>query len=266
MATSAAEHRVTALDDDRMHQAAEILLKARREVMPIHELPEELRPHAIDEAYRLQDLVAEAMGMMGGWKVGFAGGDAEPVLSPMPLWGGFAKSGERIARSFKRLRGVEAEISFCLGNDLPRRAQPYTREEVTEAIGSMHPAIELLESAYFDIHKVDRLSLLGDMLANGGFVFGAGVPDWQKVDFASESVSVTVDGAVRYDGGSSNASGADLLRMVTWLANEGSSRTGGLYARQWITTGSWSGVTYAKSGSSVEVRFSRFGEVRLKFD
>jgi len=54
--------------------------------------------------------------------------------------------------------------------------------------------------------------------------------------------------------------------MVVWLANEGGHRTGGLKSGQWITTGSWSGKAFAKQGSSVEARFSRFGAVNLKFE
>lgn len=267
MATPAADHnRIPALDNDRMHQAAEILLRARREVMPIHELPLRLRPRTIDEAYSLQDIVALAMGVTGGWKIGASAPDATPVFSAMPLWGGYARSGDRIASAFKRLRGVEAEIAFCLGKDLPRRPKPYTREEVAGAIASAHPAIELLESAYFDPDKVDRFSLLGDLQMNGGFVHGAPVPDWQNYDLSQEAVTVNVDGTVRYEGRAGNPAGTDLLRLVTWLANEGSYRTGGLRSGQWITTGSWSGKTHANPGSTAEVRFSNFGEVHLKFD
>jgi 2-keto-4-pentenoate hydratase len=266
MLTSVADHKIPALDNDRMRQAAELLLKARREVMPIHELPVKLRPHTLNEAYCLQDIMAQAMGPIGGWKVGASAPDATPVFSAMPLWGGFAPSGARIAASFKRMRGVEAEIAFCLGKDLPRRTPPYTREEITEAIASAHPVIELLESAYIDILAVDRLSLLGDLQANGGFVHGAAAPDWQNLNLAEETVVVNIDGSVRYEGNSSNPAGTDLLRLVTWLANEGSYRTGGLLSGQWITTGTWSGKTDASAGSRVGVRFSRFGEVNLKFD
>jgi 2-keto-4-pentenoate hydratase len=266
MATSVSEHKVPALDNDRMHQAAEILLKARREVAPIPELPVKLRPHTLDEAYALQDVMALAMGAIGGWKVGAPAPDASPVFSAMPLWGGFAASGDRIAPSFRRLREVEAEIAFCMGKDLPRRAEPYTRDEVVDAIASAHPAIELLESAYVDILAVDRFSLLGDLQANGGFVYGAALPGWQSCNLAEETVTVTIDGAVRFEGKASNPAGTDLLRLVTWLANEGSYRTGGLKYGQWITTGSWSGKSPANAGSSVDVRFSRFGDVNLKFD
>lgn len=253
-------------DNDRMRQAAELLLKARREVTPIHELPGNLRPYALDEAYGLQDIMAQALSPIGGWKVGASTPDATPVFSAMPLWGGFATSGDRIAAAFRRLRGVEAEIAFQMGKDLPRRTRAYSREEVMNAIESAHPAIELLESAYSDVGKVDRFSLLGDLQMNGGFAHGAAVPDWRKYNLAEETVSVTLDGRKIFEATASNPAGTDLIRLVTWLANEGSYRTGGLKSGQWITTGSWSGKALANAGSKVEARFSHFGNVTLTFD
>ena len=266
MSTSALEHSISATDRDRMFQTAEILLKARREVTPVQNLPEPLRPHTLDEAYALQDIVAAAMGRIGGWKVGALSPDATPVFGPMPLLGGFAVSGSRIAPAFRRLRGVEAEIAFCLGEDLPPRHNPYTREEVFAAVASAHPAIELLESAYDDPDKVDRLSMIGDLQMNGGFAYGAPVYDWQNHNLTQESVTVAIDGAIRFEGKASNPAGTDLLRLLTWLANEGSYRTGGLSAGQWITTGSWSGKSLANSGSEVNIAFSTFGPVNLRFE
>ena len=266
MATSVADHKIPALEDDRMRQAAEFLLKARREIMPIPELPQKLRPRTLDEAYDMQDVMAQAFSPIGGWKVGAPAPDATPLFSAMPLWGGFTQSGSRVATAFKRLRGVEAEIAFLIGKDLPPRTEPYTRQEVTEAIASAHPAIELLESAYSDPDKVDRFSMIGDLQINGGFVHGPAVAFWQNYDLSEETVGVNIDGAVRFEGRASNPAGTDLLRLVTWLANEGSYRTGGLKTGQWVTTGSWSGKTLASSGSIVEIHFSRFGRVNLKFD
>jgi 2-keto-4-pentenoate hydratase len=52
---------------------------------------------------------------------------------------------------------------------------------------------------------------------------------------------------------------------VLYLANEGSVRTGGLKRGGWITTGSWTGNTFAKAGSLVDVRFSTAGSVSLRF-
>lgn len=276
-AKMAQQHKLSGLENDRMRQAAEILQRARREVKPIHELPEKLRPHSLDEAYALQDIMAmgmspemsevdKAISPIGGWKIGASAPDATPVFAPMVLWGGFARSGDRISATFRRLRGVEAEIAFLLRKDLPAREKPYGRDEVIEAIESAHPAIELLESAFRDPDKVDRLSVIGDLMANGGFAYGPAVSDWQDIDLTSESVTVTVDGTERYSGKAGNLAGTDLIRLVTWLANECSYRTGGLKSGQWITTGTWSGQIFANAGNRVDTRFSRFGAVTLTFD
>lgn len=258
-------HALSALDQDRMRQAAELLLRARRELLPIENLPDSLRPRTLDEAYALQDIVAEALGIVGGWKVGAPSPDATPGYAPMPLFGGYAGSGQIVKDSYRRLRGVEAEIAFRLGKDLPARQQPYSRKEVEDAIASAHPAIELLESAFADPDKADRLSVIGDLQINGGFVYGTAFPAWKDADIAKESVTVTVDGVVRFDGTASNTAGTDLVRLVTWLANEAQHRTGGLKAGDWITTGSWCGKFLVNPGSEVRVTFSTFGSAQIYF-
>lgn len=256
---------LSGIESNRMTRAAEILLHARREVSPIHDLPEDLRPHTLREAYALQDKVGIAFSPLGGWKVGAPAPNATPLFSVMPLWGGYPHSGQRISRDLRRLRGVEAEIAFRLGKDLPARRQPYARDEVVAAIASAHPAIELLESAFIDPDKADRLSVIGDLQINGGLAVGPACADWQSIDLSQESVSVEVDGQRRFQGTASNSAGHDLLRLVLWLANEGSGRTGGLRANHWITTGSWSGKTFALPGSAVRVGFAHFGSVSITF-
>jgi 2-keto-4-pentenoate hydratase len=258
-------HRLTPLENDRMRQAAEILLRARRELKPVENLPEALRPKTLEEAYALQDIVAADFGPIGGWKVGAPSPEATPGYAPMPLFGGYATSGQTLKDSCRRLRGVEAEIAFHLGKDLPPREQPYSREEVSAAIASAHPAIELLESAFSDPDKADRLSAIGDLQLNGGFVYGPAFPGWKSADFMQESVTVILDGVVRFEGTASNTAGTDLLRLVVWMANEAQHRTAGLRAGDWITTGSWCGKFLANSDSEATVRFSTFGEVQIYF-
>lgn len=192
--------------------------------------------------------------------------DATPLYAPMPLWGGYLPSGGRLGKTFSRLRGVEAEIAFLLDEDLPPRAAPYTRAEVVAAIASAHPAIEILESAFADPDATDRLSMMGDIQINGGFVYGPAVEDWQAIDLAAETVEVVIDSAIRCKAGMDNTNGLDLLRLVTWLANEGQARTGGLKRGEWITTGSWTGKLYANAGSSVQVSFAHFGTCALSFE
>jgi len=163
-----------------------------------------------------------------------------------------------------RYRGLEAEIAFLIGEDLPPRKIPYSRDEVLGAIESCHPAIEVLESAFVDPTQAARLSMIADLQMHGGFVYGDAYADWQHIDFTQEHVMLAVDGAVRVERTGSNTSG-DLLRLLPYLANEGASRTGGLRRGDWVTTGSWTGNTQASAGSVVDVQFSTAGRVNLRF-
>jgi 2-keto-4-pentenoate hydratase len=249
--------------EKKLMQAAGLLLDARRTNRPIDDLPAGLRPVTLDEAYFVQDRLALAYGEIGGWKVGAPTAEATPMFAPMPLaWiaSNDAKLGGR-----HRFRGLEAEIAFQIGNDLPPREKAYSRDEVVAAIASCHPAIEVIESGLTDPLKAEKLSMIADLQMHGAFVYGAAVANWQAIDFSKEHVVLALDGVVRVERTGSNTSG-DLMRLLPWLANEGAARTGGLKAGEWITTGSWTGLTLATACSAVNVQFSAAGEVDLQFE
>ena len=107
--------------------------------------------------------------------------------------------------------------------------------------------------------------MIADLQMHGAFVYGAALANWQSIDFSKERVTLAVDGVVRVERTGSNTAG-DLMRLLPWLANEGAARTRGLKAGQWVTTGSWTGLSLATAGSSVDVRFSTAGEVDLRFE
>ena len=239
-------------------------MDARRTREPIDDLPEELRPTTVDEAYFIQDRLSLVYGTVGGWKVGAPTPEATPMFAPMPL-SRMAPSGVVIKETEHRFRGLEAEIAFLLGKDLPPREKAYSMDEVVAAIASCHPVIEVLESGLTAPLSATRLSMIADLQMHGGFVYGAPVADWQKIDFTKENVVLAVDGVVRVDRTGSNTSG-NLMRLLPWLANEATARTGGLKAGQWVTTGSWTGVTSGDPGSVADVKFSSAGEVHLRFE
>jgi 2-keto-4-pentenoate hydratase len=243
--------------------AAAMLLDARRTNTPIDDLPAAVQPVSLDEAYFVQDRLALAYGEIGGWKVGAPTAEASPMFAPMPL--AWIASNDAKLFGRHRFRGLEAEIAFQMGKDLPPREKAYSREEVVAAIGSCHPAIEVIESGLLDPTKAARLSMIADLQMHGAFVYGAAVANWQKIDFSKEHVTLAVDGVVRVERTGSNTSG-DLMRLLPWLANEGATRTGGLKAGQWVTTGSWTGLAQAIAGSCVDVTFSTAGAVHLRFE
>jgi 2-keto-4-pentenoate hydratase len=250
--------------EQELIDAARLLMDARRTSTSLTDLREELQPVSMDEAYFVQDKLALVYGPVGGWKIGAPSAETTPIFAPMPLaW--IAPSGSLLRAAAHRYRGLEAEIAFLMGHDLPLRQIAYTRDEVIAAIASCHPAIEVLESGLIDPAQATRMSMIADMQMHGGFVYGPAYSNWQSVDFSTEKVVLAIDGVVRVEKTGSNTSG-DLIRLLPWLANEGASRTGGLKAGQWVTTGSWTGVSLATAASVVAAEFSTVGKVGLRFE
>jgi 2-keto-4-pentenoate hydratase len=260
------EAHLALIETNPILNTAELLVQARKARKPIADLDATQQPASMEEAYAVQDAMAKLISYLGGWKVGAPRPDATPIFAPMPMGLGFIHSGETMPGKMSRIRGVEAEIAFLLRKDLPIRDTFYSREEIVEAIGSAHPVIEVLESAYTDPDAVSRLAMIADLQMHGGFVRGPAIRDWQSIDIAREDLWVVVDGTVRWEGVSTNTNGPDLVRLVQYLANEGRYRTGGLQVGQWITTGSWMGKLLVGPGATVEARFANFGTVAFSFD
>jgi 2-keto-4-pentenoate hydratase len=248
--------------DDRAGRAAALLIEARNVGKGLAELPADCRPSSIDEAYAIQDAVARGLGAIKGWKTGAPSPEAEPAYAP--IFTVIAGPG-RFPAATQRLFGIEGELAFRLARDLPKRDRPYTRDEAVAAIASMHPAVELVDTRFADFAAVDALSKVADNQSNGALIHGPAVPGWQSLglDLARPPISVTIDGklAARTTGNS----GGDPLRLLAALANHCARRTGGLRAGDVITTGSITGITFAKPGSVVVVDFGRLGAVHLEF-
>ena len=157
---------------EQAEAAARLLNAARAGGEPLTDLPAECRPQSDADAYQIQDAVVRRLGeAIGGWKIGAASPAAAAFCAPI-----FARMIRSSPASYTagelRLVGIEAELAFRLGRDLPPRAQPYERSEVT-AGATLHPAIEVVDSRYADFQSLGRSSILADNFSNGGLVWGA---------------------------------------------------------------------------------------------
>jgi 2-keto-4-pentenoate hydratase len=247
---------------DTAAQAAALLLAARTDpAARLADLPEALRPADRAAAYAIQRLVAAETGAIGGWKVGAAGPEIIQC-APMPA-AGVVASPATLSSKTHLLRGIEAEVAFRVGHDLPPRATGYTRDEVIAALATAHPAIELLESRYVDPDAVSVFTSLADSQVHGGFVFGSGRADWHGIDFPRETVEQYVDGALQMTH-TGNPAG-DMIRLVEWLANVGAVWAGGLKAGQFVTCGSWTGKTLVGETSTARVVFPSLGAAEVRF-
>jgi 2-keto-4-pentenoate hydratase len=239
------------------------LLAARASGRPIEALPAALIPASADEAYAVQDRVTPMLGAVAGWKVGAPSPTAE--IHGAPLCGdGVAPSPARWPAARFRVRGVEAELAFRIGRALPPRAAPYGDDEVWAAVATLHPAIEIVESRFVDPRPMDKLAVLADHQSNGAFCYGAPVETWRAIDFLVQPVRLLIDGneVARARGG--NAAGHPG-RLLTWLANHCARRVRGLAAGDIVTTGSHTGLHFAKPGTTVTAEFAGIGAASVTF-
>lgn len=196
-------------------------------------------PAGIEAAYAVQARVWRALAgdaRPTAWKVAAPSLDAEPLAAPV-LPRRLAASPARFSRADFFTLGVEAEIAFRFGRDLPARAAPYTRAEILAAIAGAHVAMELVDTRLADAEAAGPLWRLADNLVNGALVLGEEIPGWRSLDFAELDVGVWANGSLL-----ARTRGRppldDLFHCLPWwLAHVGGARAGDV-----VTTGAWNGM------------------------
>jgi 2-keto-4-pentenoate hydratase len=253
-------------------RAAEILLRARTEHLAIQSLPPDVRPRNLLDAYQIQGrLVGMIEDYPIGWKVGATSETAQRHLRvPGPFCGRmFDKTRKRSEAKFPRAQFlsfclIEPEFAFRLGSALMPRKAAYGRDEVSAAIASVHPAIEVVDSRYADWLTVGTPSIVADNAAHGAFVYGRGITDWQSLDLRSQQVQLYRNGQVVARGFGQAALG-DPLNVVVWLANHLSQREERMPAGSFISTGIVTDISYAEAGDEFMAEFGPLGRASVSF-
>ncbi|MBV8652101.1 MAG: fumarylacetoacetate hydrolase family protein [Alphaproteobacteria bacterium] len=245
------------MTDDRVSRAASLLLAARKSGKGTA-FPEDIRPRNMDEVYAIQSAVAREIGPIQGWKTGAPSPEAEaayaPIFTVVPSPASFPAAGQK-------LFGIEAEVAFRFARNLPRRGTPYTRADIIAAIASAHPVIELVDTRFADWKSTDALSKVADFQSNAALIYGAEIPGWQDLELVRPPITITANGAPL--GKTKGNSGGDPLRLVTDLANHCAATGEGLRAGTMVTSGSITGIDFAKAGDKVVADFGRLGTVRV---
>lgn len=255
---------------EHARRAATILTEAWQDGHQLPALPESCRPRSLAEAYRIQDLFAAATeAEVGGWKVGATGTMALKLLKARGPFAGRVFTGRIFATGAKipadayPMRGLEGELAFKLAKDLPARVKPYGLAEVKRAIGSVHPAIEIVAPRWSDWLAVGLPSLVADQGANAALVVGKPLANGLKADLDKLAVEMRVD-----DKTVGKGTGADVLggpyASLLWLANH-LRRRGGLKAGQYVSTGTCTGLVKAPPKSKVAATYGGRVRVELSF-
>ena len=238
-----------------IQQAANLLVQARRTGVLLDGLPASCRPSNVDEAHAIQDATLKALNeTVAGWKVGLPL-DGKTVHGAI-VQSRVIPSGGAIGAAEVPLLGVEAEVAFRFDRNLPPRDRPYEYEEVASAVTAF-PAIEIVDSRFRDYRGAPLIERIADCVSNGAFVQGAPQPRWRQFDLTKLDARLVIDGEVivRRTGG--HPTGDPLLPAVE-LANAMRMREG-VRAGQFATTGSYTGLNFAKPGQKISAIFEGFG-------
>ncbi len=257
---------MTAADKD---QTAAVLIAAWRDHEALPTLPKELIPATLDDAYAVQSLVVAAMGSdLAGWKIGAtspasiaAKGLAEPV------WGRLfhhliQESPARIAMAGLFTPHLEAEFAFRLAADLPYRGEPYVEDDMTRAVASLHPAIEVADSRMNDWRSCGGAATVADNVCHGATVLGTEVADWRGIDLAAAAVEVFLNGNSVATGTGARVYGHPLTALA-WLANDLNIRGLALAAGDLVLTGTCVPLTPMGNGDAGVADFNGLGQVSV---
>jgi 2-keto-4-pentenoate hydratase len=241
---------------------AALLIEARISGRRLSALPDGFAPRDEAEAYAIQDFVMQKLGVrVAGWKVGAASPVSRPSCAPL-FAGHVVQSPAHFLAARDGMNGVEAELAFRLGRDLPPRDSPYAEDEVWEAVELLHPALEYLDSRFRDSGTAPGLAILADNLSNGGFCWGPAAGNWRRTDFLKAEARLAIDGKEAAKAVGGNAAGHPG-RLLVWLANHAAERGCMLKAGDFVTTGTHTGLSIAPLRAPVVARFGGLGEAQL---
>ena len=220
-------------------------------------------PDDMPEAYSAQRLVWNRLvgdERQSVWKVGPAPDQAEPLAAPV-FPQRFGLSPAVFPPDLFNGIGVEAEIAFRFGRDLPVRTAPSSREEIVEAIASAHVAMELVDSRLADPQAAGPEWRLADNLLNGVLILGDAIANWREVDWRDLPVEVHADGHL-IDGRAGNPPRNDLFLCLPWWV----AHVGGVRAGDVVTTGAWTGMHRLHQARDITVAFPGLGACQVRIE
>jgi 2-keto-4-pentenoate hydratase len=259
------------LDKNQIAAAARTLHDHWRAGTKLANLEASLRPSDRAEGYAIQaEIENHSTGNLFGWKIAAtskAGQKHINVDGPMAgriLPDTVIPDGGTASMAGNEMRVGEPEFAFRMAMDLPPRSLPYTVQQVLDAVGTLHPAIEIPDSRFADFVSAGAAQIIADNACAHLFVLGAPTTaNWRALDLVEEKPAITLRGK-RYTGHGKNVLG-DPRIALTWLANELRLLGVMLKAGQIVTTGTCHPPLPIRSGDLFAADFGLIGRVSVAF-
>lgn len=261
------------MDNGHSANACDLLLRNRLAQTRIDALPTDLRPSTRADGYAIQaHLERYSQQPLYGWKIAAtsAAGQAhigvDGPLAGRILGEHVIKDGGHYRLGNNLMRVAELEFAFRMAGAIAPRHTPYGRAEVLERVATVHPAIELPDSRFYDFARVGAPQLIADAACANQFVLGpATLADWRGIDLATHTVLGFLNDVRVCEGTGANVLG-DPRDALVWLVNELSGQGITIAAGQVMTTGTCVVPIVVEIGDRVVGDFGSIGRVSVSLD
>lgn len=258
------------LTEEEHRKAAEAILKAERERVPCPQLSKTFPNMEIADAYRVQDLWAEARiaggARLAGHKIGLtsramqmASKITEPDYGRI-LDDALYNDGARIrAESFIKPR-LEVELAFIMGEDL---CGPACRvHDVMRATEFVVPALEIIDYRT----EVPRaiVDTIADNAAFGAIVIGGRMIRPFDVDVRWIGATLSQNGIIEESGVSAAIMGHPAAG-IAWLVNKLHDVGAGLKKGQIVLGGSFTRPVDIRKGDVIHADYGPLGAIGVSF-
>jgi 2-keto-4-pentenoate hydratase len=250
--------------------AGELLaMRAERRIEP--DLPDDLRPVSLADAYGIQARVI--VGLRHGDPIGYKCACTSPVAQQAlaidrPVFGRLlaltcSPGGSVLDAGRFVHRVVEAEFGFRVAENVEPIEGGHSAETIADYIDAVIPAIEIVDYRY-ESWAIGALQVVADNAIHGWWVHGAPLEDWRHLELHDVPVTVERNGRVETTGTGANVLGHPL-NVMAWLADELPRFGLALRAGDLVTTGVTTDVFEADPGDHVTAHFEGIGSVSVAF-
>ena len=258
-----AQHQIAA--------AARTLHEHRRGGTKLDALDPSHRPRDRAEGYAIQAASEQySAGHLFGWKIAATSEAGQRHINvDGPIAGrilpqSVIPDGGSASMAGNEMRVAEPEFAFRMAADLPPRPAPYTVQQVLDAVGTLHPAIEIPDSRFADFVQAGAAQIIADNACAHLFVLGAATrSNWRALDLAEHQPVLTLRGK-SFTGHGRNVLGDPRIALA-WLANELRVLGETLRAGQVVTTGTCHPPLPIQSGDEFAADFGALGKVSVSF-
>ncbi|HEX9465985.1 MAG TPA: fumarylacetoacetate hydrolase family protein [Alphaproteobacteria bacterium] len=229
--------------EEKIGAAARMMWSARQRRETYRNLPDDVRPQSLADAYAGQEayaaLAASVYGPVAGAKIATTTKVMQELMGIDHACGGliFAKTIHQSPATLRQAEfinlRIECEIALQLAADLPAAGAPWSADTVRPRVDAAMPAFELIEDRHAVYRDAEVRSVIVDNCWNGGVVLGAGVL------LARCPPLIGIAGRLAINGQPVSAGRAeDPFATLAWLANLWAERGKTLAGGMVVITGS----------------------------